>query len=135
MNKFREKLIRFMEGRYGVDSLNRGLTVLWGIFFAVNLFARSTVLDVLELAALGLLLFRTLSRNHPARRAENGKFLHFWNPMKSRLQLQRDRLRDVKTTRYRTCPHCKAIIKLPNRRGKHTVVCPRCRERFDVHIL
>ena len=34
----------------------------------------------------------------------------------------------------RYCPHCKAQIKLPRKKGKHVVKCPRCRQRFDIKV-
>jgi hypothetical protein len=33
------------------------------------------------------------------------------------------------------CPHCKANLRLPRKKGKHSVVCPRCKERFEVKNL
>ena len=35
---------------------------------------------------------------------------------------------------FRICPQCRANIRLPKKRGKHTVVCPRCKCRFEVSI-
>ena len=132
--KFREKLARFFYGRYGVDELYYGLFALWGVLLVINIFARSGVIAILELVPLGLMLFRSLSKNIPARRRENEVFLRFWKPVKSWFAFQRDRIRDRKTARYRVCPKCKARIKLPVNKGKHTVPCPRCGERFETRI-
>ena len=47
------------------------------------------------------------------------------------------RKQKLKTDRdhcFRICPQCKANIRLPKQRGKHTVVCPRCKCRFEVRI-
>lgn len=35
---------------------------------------------------------------------------------------------------YRTCPECKANIRLPKKKGAHSVRCPRCSTLFDVKI-
>ncbi len=134
MNKFKQKLIAFMIGRYGMDEMYFGLFGVWFVLTLINGFAKSTLLNMLSAAALTWALWRFLSRNHAKRRAENEKFLKLWRPLKNWLMFQRDRFRDRKTARYRKCKHCKAIIKLPNQKGKHTVRCPKCGERFDVRI-
>lgn len=35
---------------------------------------------------------------------------------------------------YRICPSCKANIRLPKKKGTHTVRCPRCGVLFEVKI-
>ncbi|MBQ8187309.1 MAG: hypothetical protein IJX93_04150 [Clostridia bacterium] len=134
MNNFKAKFIRFMYGRYGVDQLYYALFIAWGVIAVINCFADSLLLSILGTALVVWMFWRSMSRNLVKRRAENEKFLTFWKPVKSWLILQRDRIRDRKTARYRTCTHCKAIVKLPVKKGKHTVVCPRCKGRFDVKI-
>ena len=134
MNKLRTKFIRFMYGRYGVDQLYYALFAVWGVMALINCFVNSVILSILGTALVVWMIWRSLSRNIQKRRAENEKFLVLWKPVKSWLILQRDRIRDRKTARYRRCSHCRAIVKLPVKKGKHTVVCPRCRERFDVRI-
>jgi len=132
MNNFKQKLIQFMIGRYGMDEMYIGLVAVWFFLTVINSFVQSTLLSLLGTAVLIFGLYRFMSRNHAKRRAENEKFLKLWRPVKNWLMFQRDRFRDRKTARYRKCRHCKAIIKLPNQKGKHTVRCPKCGERFDV---
>ena len=134
MNNFKQKLIQFMIGRYGMDEMYIGLVAVWFFLTVINSFVQSTLLSLLGTAVLIYGLYRFMSRNHAKRRAENEKFLKLWRPVKNWLMFQRDRFRDRKTARYRKCRHCKAIIKLPNQKGKHTVRCPKCGERFDVRI-
>ena len=134
MNNFKQKLIQFMIGRYGMDEMYIGLVAVWFFLTVINSFVQSTLLSFLGTAVLIYGLYRFMSRNHAKRRAENEKFLKLWRPVKNWLMFQRDRFRDRKTARYRKCRYCKAIIKLPNQKGKHTVRCPKCGERFDVRI-
>lgn len=135
MKNFKQKLIAFMYGRYGVDELYYGLFTVWFVLVIVNMFARSSVIYLLETVALVYSIWRVLSRNYEKRRRENAAFLKIWKPVKNYLLYCKDRIRDIKTFRYRKCPKCRAIIKLPNKRGKHTTRCPKCGERFDVRIL
>ena len=142
MGKFKNKLYRFMYGRYGGDTLNK---VLLGVYVAVVLLysiisliieffpnVPDTVDTVLMLAYLVLsallifvIFYRIFSRNIQKRRQENEKFCGFF-------KLIRNRFRDRKTHVYRKCPKCKAVLRLPKAKGKHTVVCPRCKNRFEV---
>ena len=47
---------------------------------------------------------------------------------------KKKKLKTDKDHCFRICPECKANIRLPKQRGKHTVVCPRCKCRFEVRI-
>lgn len=45
------------------------------------------------------------------------------------------KLREFPDKKYANCPHCRATLRLPRQRGKHTVRCPRCGERFGINII
>lgn len=133
MSKFKNKLITFFYGRYGNDTLNKVLTytyVSWLLTFTIiDIFINSIVFTIIgwlaTVALFSWVMFRMLSRNIYARRRENEKFCGFF-------KLQRNKFRDRKTHVYRKCPSCKAVLRLPKAKGKHTVVCPRCKNRFEV---
>ncbi len=133
--KFRDRLIRFAYGRYGVDELYYALFALSLVLLIVGAVTHISVIFALQLAPLLFMVFRSFSRNIPARRRENEIFLRVWNPIKSWFVLQKDRIRDRKTARYRVCPGCRAMIRLPVKKGKHTVPCPKCGKRFETRIL
>ena len=124
-----------MYGRYGSDTLNKVLLVIYVIevimITVLSLFVNPTPLWMsLAYFALSLLLifvifFRMFSRNIQKRRRENDKFCGFF-------KLRRNKFRDRKTHVYKKCPHCKAVLRLPKAKGKHTVICPRCKNRFTV---
>ncbi|MBR5261944.1 MAG: hypothetical protein IKV47_07230 [Oscillospiraceae bacterium] len=134
MNNFRNKLAAFFYGRYGYDQLGYALFGFYIAIVIINAFVGSLILSLLGLVSVGIMFFRVLSRNIYKRRAENERFLKLWRPTAAFFKLQWDRLREIKTNRYRKCPDCKAVLRLPNKKGDHTVVCPRCRKRFDVRI-
>ncbi len=135
MEKLRDKIIRFMYGRYGADQLYYGLLILSFVLMLINAFIRLLILDIAVWAILILMIYRTFSRNIYKRQLENQKFLKIWNPIKSKLSLLISRIKESKTHRYRKCLHCKAILRLPKRKGRHTVNCPRCHRDFDVQVL
>ena len=33
---------------------------------------------------------------------------------------------------YKKCPKCKQKLRLPLKKGIHTVKCPNCKEKFEV---
>lgn len=130
---------RFMMGRYGGDNLNRFLTVVYLVLWVVGLFIRRGILgwavSTLSLILVAVVLFRMLSRDIPRRQGENQRFLQWWYPTKDWLRHQKDRLRDVRTCRYRRCPHCRAWLRLPIKRGRRTVTCSRCHAPFKAFFL
>ncbi len=139
MGKFKNKLQRFFYGRYGGDTLNN---VLLGVYlfiviayFIGSLFippealrtklALSLCYYLLTISLFILIFYRMLSRNVIKRRRENERFCGFF-------RLRKNKFRDRKTHVYRKCPQCRAVLRLPRAKGKHTVVCPRCKHRFEV---
>ena len=109
-------------------SVNRdGLWLVSVILTAFGLERVTGVIWCVETLLLCYWLFRVLSCNVAARRREVERFFGFFHRQKCRY-------RDRKTHVYRKCVHCKALLRLPKRKGKHTVCCPVCKERFSVHI-
>jgi predicted membrane protein len=139
MEKIREKLSRFMYGRYGNDSLNSFMLALYLVLAAASLFVGNSIaaniIRIILTALIVLIFLRMFSRNYSARRKENEIFKKAWRPVKSEAILTKNRLRDIKGFRYRKCRKCRAVLRLPRKRGKHTVKCPCCGERFDVRVI
>ena len=134
MQKIRDFFYRFMAGRYGGDELGRGGLWLYIVLLALNLWLKNSVLSVLELAVAVLCLLRALSRNLPARQAENEKYLALRAPVLRFFTRQRNRWRDRKTHVYRKCPGCRTFLRLPKTRGSHTCRCPQCGREFRVDV-
>ena len=135
MGNFKNKLAGFMYGRYGMDELSYGLFGVYLVLLLVNLFIRSNIINILIYAVIFIVFFRTFSRNIYKRRRENEKFIKLWKPVKAKASLTIRRIKEIKTKRYRKCPHCKSVLRLPRKAGKHKVDCPRCHKEFEVHIL
>ena len=127
----RWRLQRFFYGRYGSDQLNLALLLLGVVLtFLGSLFFRPLywVGDVLFL----LTLFRTLSRNIPARQRENQAFLRVWSPVMRWFSFQRRRFGERKEYKYFRCPACKQHLRAPKGRGKIEVTCQKCRHVFKI---
>ena len=133
MGKFKNKLYRFMYGRYGSDKLGTCLLITYIVliflhtiltFFVDNVFF-DLVVFLVSVTLVWFIFFRMFSRNIQKRRRENEKFCGFF-------KLRKNKFKDRKTHVYRKCPNCKAVLRLPKAKGKHNVICPRCRNRFSV---
>ena len=135
MGGLRDKIVRFMYGRYGIDQLHLALLAVYFVLFIISIFVNFIVIGILMWADLIWMTFRMLSRNIAKRKGENEKFLKLWNPLKAKGQLAIRRVKERKAYRFRRCPYCKTVLRLPKRRGKHTVSCPRCHREFKVRIL
>ena len=133
--KFRDKLIRFMYGRYGTDALYKGLLGLYLVLLVANIFLRSYALTALMSIVIFYAIFRMMSKNHIARAKENRAYQRLITPVKRFFSLLPKRIKDIGKKRYRTCPHCKAAVRLPIKRGKHTARCPKCQKTFEVRII
>lgn len=120
--KLRMGLMTFMTGRYGTDRLNVAILGAGLVVSLLTVVSRSAVLDlVFMLLSYGLMIWaicRTLSRNTYARYQENRKFLQFF-----------DRLKD-RQHRYFDCPKCHQMVRVPRGKGKISITCPRCKEKF-----
>ncbi len=126
----KEKVQRFMMGRYGFDELSKiylGVTI---VLMIVSMFVNSSLLYILSLALLVYCYYRAFSRNIAKRQQENQKFLNFrynsvvkWNNFKKR-QAQK------KTHRFFKCPQCKQTVRVPKGKGKICITCPKCRAEF-----
>lgn len=133
MGRFKNALYRIMYGRYGSDTLNKVLTgvyIVWVVLYSIlSLWVNSTIYSLVYILVTIALIFaifgRMFSRNIEKRRRENQKFCGFF-------KLRRNKFRDRKTHVYYKCPRCKAMLRLPRAKGKHTVICPRCQNRFPV---
>ena len=129
--KLKYNLAKFMYGRYGADSLYKALLVLYAVLLIAQIFLDSWILAVLIVLTFVWMVFRLMSKNHIARAKENQIYLKLTAPIR-RLCL---RIKDIRTKRYRTCPHCKATMRLPIKKGRHTVRCRKCNKEFKVRII
>ncbi len=129
-----EKIRRFMYGRYGSDALNNCFCVLLIACAAINLFFRFWVIYVIQWLLLAVIILRAISKNYYKRSRENGAFLRLYTPIKNKYKITKQRFAQRKYRTFKTCPACKATISLPRKKGKHGVICPKCRNKFKVRV-
>ena len=76
LNDLRYRFAKFMQGRYGVDSLSRFLSVILLVVIVIGLFVKIPFSEVISVALLITLYWRMFTKNIAARYAEKQKFLH-----------------------------------------------------------
>ena len=126
----RNALQRFMYGRYGSDQLNVFLIASYLVLLLLSGLPGLGLLETISLLLMVWTLFRMLSRNCAARRAENAKFLKLAGPFIRWWRLRRTILRD-KEHRYFKCPKCGQHLRVPKVKGTITVHCRGCGASFQ----
>lgn len=126
----KEKLIRFMQGRYGVDTLNNHILILVIILFMLNIFFNIPLFNILGYILWLLAIYRMFSRQTYKRYQENEKYLQTIQPLKQFYNLQKKRLSD-RSHKYYRCPSCKQMVRLPKGKGQIVVTCPSCKHKFE----
>lgn len=126
----REKLYRFMQGRYGVDALSKFMMVVAIVFMVINMVTKWNGANALVTIILVLVYFRMLSRNIPKRYAENQKYLQVSSGVRAWWYRVKRDLAQRKTHRIFYCPNCKQKVRVPKGRGRIEIRCPKCYTTF-----
>ena len=141
---FMEKLRQFMQGRYGDDSLNKALRWFAAVSLVISVIVRiaagrsaggkliGILFLLVALGAIGLEIYRMLSRDRSARNAENrwyatklrAPIVRKWNEMKKRRE-------QSATHKFFKCPKCRQTVRVPKGKGKIRITCPKCGEVFE----
>lgn len=141
MGNFRNKLLRFFSGRYGMDEFGRFLVIVYLVLIIVSsmlgrfLHGIGMIIFNILIFALGIFaVYRMMSRKIYIRKNENDKFVSVTGRVRASFRLMKNRFRDRKTHVYRKCPYCRAVLRLKKIKGKHRAACPRCGKSFDVKV-
>lgn len=126
----REKLYRFMQGRYGVDALSKFMMVVAIVFMVINMVTKWNGANALVTIMLVLVYFRMLSRNIPKRYAENQKYLQVSSGVRAWWYRVKRDLAQRKTHRIFYCPNCKQKVRVPKGKGRIEIRCPKCYTTF-----
>lgn len=130
----KEKFIRFMQGRYGVDDLSKFTMGAAFVCVLLAIFAgrsnMGALLDTLGLAAIIYTYFRIFSRNIQKRYGENQRFLARTAKIRQRFQKEKGLMAERKTNHIYTCPGCGQKIRIPKGKGKIEIDCPKCHTKF-----
>ena len=127
----REKLVRFMAGRYGMDQLSRLMSYGALVLILVNFFVKSPILYIVGLVLLVLTYVRFFSRNLEKRRRENAWYLRKSYAVTSGVKNWWERMKQRKDYVFFRCPGCRAMLRVPRGKGKLRVTCRKCGNSFE----
>lgn len=130
--KFGDRYIKFMKDRYGIDELYKFLLIICFILLVINTFINNNILRIIELLLVVIIFYRYLSKNTKGRKQENNKYLTIKKKIVKILDYNKKKYNDRNTHMYKKCPSCKQKIRLPLKKGEHTVKCPNCGNKFNV---
>ena len=120
--KLSSALRTFMAGRYGTDRLNMAILCVGLVACILSMLISVQPFNLIFWAlSYGLMIwaiFRSPSRNTYKRYQENRRFLQVYDRMKDRQH------------RYLDCPKCRQTVRGPRGKGKVSITCPRCKEKF-----
>jgi len=130
IKSMRERLVRFMQGRYGVDKFNHFLIILALVLLVMDFFFPFAYLSAAALLLVFYAYFRILSKNHYKRYAENERYMKYYNKVRFFLARRKSHMEQRRTHRIYKCPSCKQSIRVPKGKGKIAITCPKCRTEF-----
>ena len=126
----REKLNRFMYGRYGLDSFGKFLLTAAIVFIGMSWFVKSRILEIVIYALLILSYYRILSRNTYKRALENQRYLEKTYKIRAFFGRKKNTFYQAKNYHIYKCPGCRQKIRIPRGKGKIEIRCPKCSTTF-----
>lgn len=126
----KEKLMRFMAGRYGFDPFGRATLIGALIVMVLSGLFESAILSLLAWALIIYTYFRLFSRNIYRRSAENQAYLEKTRGIRTWFNSQKSLMAQKKTHHIYKCPTCHQKIRVPRGKGRIEIRCPKCQTRF-----
>ena len=132
----RDKLVKFMSGRYGIDALYRFLLLCAVLctLLSVMLSNYPSVSGLCNGTAFLLLawtVFRIFSRNIEKRYLENLHYLEWTSSIRRKMRISKEKVRQRKEYKFFVCPTCKTNLRVPKGKGKINITCSKCGTRFQ----
>ena len=130
MNGFRQRMTRFMYGRYGNDQLSKMYLGLALVCLIVNLFTRLTVFYAAGLLLLIYSMYRSFSKDIAKMSSQNQKYINWRYQTIAKYNNRKKHWAQRKEYRFYKCPGCKQKVRVPRGRGKIAITCPKCHVEF-----
>lgn len=125
----REKMQRFMWGRYGNDRLNQVLMVVALVLLILSI-PGSDLFYLPALALLGYVYFRMFSRQIAKRSAENQCYLAREMKVRRWFQGRKRAFAERKEYKIFKCPNCGQKLRVPRGKGRIAIRCRKCNAEF-----
>ena len=130
VQEMKEKVQRFMIGRYGFDELSRVCLGIAIALMVISMFTRKQGIYLISLVFLVYCYYRAFSRNIVKRQQENQKFCNLRYQAAAKWNKWKERQAQKKIYCFYKCPQCKQTVRVPRGKGKICITCPKCRTEF-----
>ncbi len=135
--KLKNRFIKFMYGRYGVDKFGKDMLVAALVLSftsaILSLFAPNAVslpFSALSFAFLIFIFYRAFSKNINKRVYENNLYINKTEKLRKKITFFKTRFNDRKKYKYVKCTHCKNYCRVPRKKGKIKITCRVCKNQF-----
>lgn len=128
---FVQKLMRFMQGRYGNDQLSRFMTIISFIVLLISIFSGQRWLSLVFLLLIVIIYFRMFSKKVDKRYRENQLYLKLTSKFRVRFQKLKTKAKQNKNYKVFKCPNCDQKLRVPRGRGNIIVTCKKCDHKFN----
>lgn len=125
------RIAEFMNGRYGMDSLNKFMLILAIILLIIGPFI--SPLDMVGWVLAALAFIRSISKNISSRQRENEVFQKIISAPKKFFSARATHWKNRKTTKYFKCDNCKQKLSVPKGKGKLRIICPKCGKEIYIN--
>ena len=126
----KEKFRNFMRDRYGIDQLTIFLTY-FGVFLLLILsIFKKGGWNWISLVIVIVAYLRVFSKDKSKRYQENAKYLQTKINIKNFFVRLKRRTVGTKTHKYFTCSNCKTELRVPKKKGKIKIKCPKCGKEY-----
>ena len=126
----KEKLRKFMIGRYGADQFSQFLSVFSLVLMILSIIIRNNIPFILALLMLVYCYFRIFSKSHGKRYHENEIYMKYKNRVTGYFKSIKSRAADRKTHHIYKCSSCSQKIRVPKGKGRIEITCPKCGGKF-----
>lgn len=122
----REKLIRFMYGRYGVDKLSRHVVFAALPLWLAAIFFRLWVFQFLAVLGIVYGYYRIFSKNTTKRYRELCAYEKFLGKIKCFPEKMKHGAAERRKYRIFKCPGCRQKLRIPKGHGAVEISCRKC---------
>ncbi len=130
MNGFRNRMVRFMYGRYGYDQLSKLYLGVAMVCLVFSTFIRIPIVHLLSVLLLGYSLYRSFSKDIAKMSAQNQRYLNWRYQRVVKYANAKKHWAQRKEYRFYKCPGCRQKVRVPRGRGKIAITCPKCKAEF-----
>ena len=126
----KQRMLNFMQGRYGVDQLSGFLIWTAVIIAVITMFVRIPALQIVTWVMIIYAYIRIFSKQINKRYAQNQKFLNWRYGLAVKKQKTKVHMEQRKVYHFYKCPQCGQKVRVPKGRGKICITCPKCKMEF-----